>query len=280
MADNPTVTIWIIDREGTTSRRCEAALRQAGWVVKTAASAAEVKPPVDAIVLAGDLTAVGKLREQPVCRTTPIVLVISLDRSRWSPTFQDESAFDTDALLDMPVDAAALVSRLRGILDARAAASPAAPPSAFRDVIQRAIANEEEAERFYRQAASASHVPTTRAVLEDLASEEHGHRQILLEFLAGKWTFVPAPEAPGSVVETLGTPEFTPDMLPADAFLLAAKKEKLAAEFYENWASLCSPGQEREILLGLAGMERNHKKRVEDLFTNASFPEDFFEAAP
>ena len=89
-----------------------------------------------------------------------------------------------------------------------------------------------------------------------------------------------SPDAPGAVVETLGTPDFTPDMSPADAFLLAAKKEKLAAEFYENWAGLCSPGQEREILLGLAGMERNHKKRVEDLFTNASFPEDFFEAAP
>ena len=41
MADNPTVTIWIIDREGTTSSRCEAALRQAGWAVRTAASAAE-----------------------------------------------------------------------------------------------------------------------------------------------------------------------------------------------------------------------------------------------
>jgi rubrerythrin len=277
MADNPTVTIWIIDREGTTSRRCEAALRQAGWAVKLAASAAEVKPPVDAVVLAGDLSAVGKLREQPACRTTPIVLVISLDRSRWGPTFQDEAAFDADALLDTPVDSAALVARLRGILDARAAASPAAPLPAFRDVIQRAVANEEAAERFYRQAASASGVPATRAVLEDLALEEQGHRRLLLEFLEGKRAFLSAPEAIGSVVETFGTPDLTPDLLPADAFLLAARKEKLAAEFYQNWAHLCPPGPERDLLLGLADMERRHKKRVEDLFVTASFPEDFFE---
>jgi len=280
MADNAAVTIWIIDREGTTSRRCEAALREGGWAVKVAASAAEVKPPADAIVLAGDLAAVGKLRERPAFRSTPIALVTSLDRSGWDRTFQDETALDADALLDVPVDAAALVTRLRGILDARRAASPAAAPSAFRDVIRRAIANEEAAERFYRQAASASRVPATRAVLEDLAREEQGHRQALLEFLEGKRTFVSMPETPSSVVETFGTPELTPDLSPADAFLLAARKEKLAAEFYENWANLYPPGPERDLLLGLAGMERRHKKHVEDLFTSASFPEDFFEAAP
>jgi rubrerythrin len=277
MADNAAATIWIIDREGTTSRRCEAALREAGWAVEVAASAVEVKPPVDAIVLAGDLDAVGTLREQPGCRSAPIALVISLDRSRWDRTFQDETALDADALLDVPVDADALVRRLRGILDARQAASPAGPPTAFRDVIQRAVANEEAAERFYLQAASASQVPATRSVLEDLAREERGHRQVLLEFLEGKRTLISAPEAPGSVVETFGTPELTPDLSPPDAFLLAARKEKLAAEFYENWAHLCPPGPERDLLMGLAGMERRHKQRVEDLFVTASFPEDFFE---
>ena len=62
-------------------------------------------------------------------------------------------------------------------------------------------------------------------------------------------------------------------MSPADAFLLAANKEKLAVEMYENWAKLYPEGAERELLLQLAEVERAHKAKVEAMFTNAAFPE-------
>ena len=40
-----------------------------------------------------------------------------------------------------------------------------------------------------------------------------------------------------------------------DAFLLAARKEKLAADFYDDWAGLYPPGPERELLRSLAKTE-------------------------
>jgi rubrerythrin len=274
MAERTAVTIWIVDPRKRESARCREALRAEGWHVKVAASASGVKGHADAVVLVDDLAAVDGIRSQPSLRSVPIVLVISLDRSGWDRTFHDETAFRVEALLDLPVDTAALAKRLRGILDASRPAEQAVPS---REILRRAMANEEAAERFYRKAASASKDPATRLVLEDLASDEGEHRRKLLEFLEGKRPFVSAPVAPSSVVEKFGVPELTPDLSPADAFLLAARKEKLAADFYEDWAELHPPGPERELLLKLADMERRHKAHVEELFVNASFPEDFHE---
>jgi rubrerythrin len=62
-------------------------------------------------------------------------------------------------------------------------------------------------------------------------------------------------------------------MQPADAFLLAANKERLSARMYENWAALYEDGPERDLLLRLADMERQHLAHVEAMFSNAAFPE-------
>jgi rubrerythrin len=274
MAEPASVTIWIVDAQKSESARCQDALHAEGWRVKVVASASRVKGRADAVVLVNDLAAVDGIREQPSLGSVPIVLVISLDRSGWDRTFNDETAFRVDALLDLPVDTTALVRRLRGILEA---SRPAKQPVPSREILRRAIAGEEESERFYRKAASVSTDPATRMVLEDLASEEGEHRRTLLEFLEGKRPFVSAPEAPSSVAEAFGVPELTPDLLPADAFLLAARKEKLAADFYEAWAGLYPPGPEQDLLRNLADMERRHKAHIEELFINASFPEDFHE---
>ena len=277
MVDKTAVTIWIVDPSGQTAAACGEALARKGWTLKQAASLDEVHPPAAAVVLVGELAAVELIRQHPDLSAVPVVLLESLDRSGWDRTFADETAFQVDALLDVPVDAGALAERLAGILSARGAVRAEAPPTAFRDIIRRAVDNEEAAERFYRQAAAATTDPVTKGVLEDLAGEEKDHKQSLLDFLEGRRPIPGGVTAPGSVVETFGTPEFTSDLTPADAFLLAARKEKLAAEFYANWAKLCPPGPERDLLLALADVERRHKRHVEDLFTNASFPENFYE---
>jgi len=62
-------------------------------------------------------------------------------------------------------------------------------------------------------------------------------------------------------------------MSPADAFLLAAKKERLAMQMYRNWAALYAAGPERDLLLRLAEMERQHQAHVEAMFSDAAFPE-------
>ena len=76
-----------------------------------------------------------------------------------------------------------------------------------------------------------------------------------------------------TLVEAFGTPPFGTGISAADAFLLAANKERLAMEFYANWAKLYPEGEQRQLLLHLSEVERGHKARVEAMFTNAAFPE-------
>ena len=140
-------------------------------------------------------------------------------------------------------------------------------------IVARAIANEESSAAFYRQAAGRVSDLVTREALEGLMRDEIDHKRILEEFRSGARPLPAGNTSGGSLVESLGSPDFTTEMSPADAFLLAARKEKLAVEFYENWAKLYADGPERELLLKLAEVERRHKAKVEDLFTNAAFPE-------
>ncbi|MEI7899217.1 MAG: ferritin family protein [bacterium] len=155
--------------------------------------------------------------------------------------------------------------------DSRATLEPAATEMDV--ILARAIVNEESSAAFYRQAAKRMSDPVTREALEGLMRDEIEHKHLIEEFRSG---VRPLPEGNtfgGSLVESLGSPDFTADLSPSDAFLLAAKKEKLAVEFYEAWAKLYPGGPERDLLLSLAEVERRHKVKVEELFTNAAFPE-------
>ena len=103
--------------------------------------------------------------------------------------------------------------------------------------------------------------------------DEAEHKHLIEEFKSGARPLPQGTTSGGSLAETMGTPGFSEDMTPADAFLLAARKEKLAVELYENWAKLYPEGDERDLLLRLAEIERRHKVRVEAMFSNAAFPE-------
>ncbi len=140
-------------------------------------------------------------------------------------------------------------------------------------ILDRAIVNEESAAAFYRQAAARVSDPVTRDALEGLMRDEVEHKHLIEEFRSGARPLPDGNSSGGSLVEILGTPDFTADMSPSAAFLLAAKKEKSAVEFYENWAGLYPVGPERKLLLSLADVERRHKLKVEELYANAAFPE-------
>jgi rubrerythrin len=140
-------------------------------------------------------------------------------------------------------------------------------------ILGRAIANEESASSFYRHAAERVRDPVTRNDLLALMRDEDEHKRLLEEFRSGARPLPEGTVSGGSLVESLGTPDFTPDMSPQDAFLLAAMKEKSAVDFYESWARMYPAGPEHDLLMGLADIERRHKEKVESLFANAAFPE-------
>jgi DNA-binding response OmpR family regulator len=276
-------TILIIDVTTTHAAAGLAkALEAAKFQVQTLSDPAKAKAAAadaDAIVLAastGQLaTALPQATALRGSRRTPILLATDLATSHWDETFGMPEALDVDALLGLPIDTAAMVQRIEGILEARASVGPHAPVPGMKAIIERAIANEEAAEAFYRRAAAAVGDPETKEILSRLADEEKEHRDLLVEFRRGSRPLPPSPSVPPSLVDSLGCPNFTPDLKPPDAFLLAACKERLAVRFYEDWAKLYPPGAERELLDELAGVERRHQEHVEGMFSNASFPESW-----
>jgi rubrerythrin len=273
-------TVLIIDVKVEAGAALRAALEARGFQVEVLPGPEKAKAAArraDAIILAahvGDLASIlpatARLRGRwPV----PLVLVTTFERTGWDEVAGAREAFDVDALLGLPVDAQAAVNRIEGLLQSRAQAGSRRQGIDMKTILDQAIANEEAAEAFYLRAARAVATRESKDALDQLAKDERGHKQLLLDFRTGRRPLPAAPDAPTHLVDSLGAPDVTADLNPADAFLVAARKEKLAVKFYEDWAKLYPPGPERELLAKLAGMERQHQTRVEGMFANAAFPE-------
>jgi len=265
--------VYFVGEEPACYERFQEAVQLKGWAAEYCEDMSKVGEDAVAVVVVGDLGSTIR----PRLGNTPVLLLASLDRSGWDRTFSDERALGADALLDLNVRPETLVKRIEGILAARDDVSKGGVQIEFGDILGRAICTEEAAEAFYRRAAAAVKTPDAKDVLEMLADQEAEHKQTLLDFRDGKRELPSEWTAATSVLETFGTPKITPDLSPADAFLLAARKEKLAVQFYEDWADLYPEGPEKEILKKLANTEREHQRSVENMFVNASFPEDYFE---
>jgi DNA-binding response OmpR family regulator len=269
--------IIVVDTVGDSLATLRQALGDAGWEVVVEEALECCVAPADAIVFATDAVGLARsLGQVQAVRTAsgmPIILIIDLDRSGWDRTFSAPEALSADALLDKPVNGHALVQRLRGILAARAAAREVAPGPDEAALFDQALANEEAAAAFYRRAAQSVARADTREALEALGRDEEEHERLLREFRSGARALPTGSTHDGALVETWGVPAFSPEMTPADAFLLAAQKERLAIALYENWAQLYPPGPDRDLLLRFAEVERRHKEHVEAMFSNAAFPE-------
>jgi len=274
--------ILIIDPTGRIAAGLAKALAAGKFNVQTLSDPAKAKKAAadaDAIVLAANTgtlaTALPKTTTLRGNRKTPILLATDLATSHWDETFGVPEALDVDALFGLPIDTNAMVRRIENLLEARASVGTLAPAPGMKAILERAIANEEAAEAFYRRAAASVRDPETKEAINQLADEEKDHKRLLEEFRSGIRPLPLSPSVPPSLVDSLGCPNFTPDLKPPDAFLLAACKERLAVRFYEDWAKLYPPGPERDLLEGLAGVERRHQEHVEGMFTNASFPESW-----
>ncbi len=271
-------TILVVDTVGGSRQAIEQALRGAGWDVVILDDPLDCcTAPADAIVVAADGPGLARV-EQGIARVReqsniPVILITDLDRSGWDRTAAAAGGLKVDAVLDAPVNSHALVARLEGILGAREDARQLVASSGMEALLGRAIASEEASTEFYRKAAERVSSPDVRDVLEMLAQDEQEHRRALEDFRDGRRPLPSGSPVTWALAEAFGTPRFSADMLPADAFLLAANKERLSMQMYENWSALYGDGTERDLLLRLADMERQHLAHVEAMFSNAAFPE-------
>ena len=141
-------------------------------------------------------------------------------------------------------------------------------------IISTAIDREVEAYTFYRSVADRVKDSSLKSLFAELADEEKKHREFLQGFLtkdAGKMKFTAGHDY--KVGDSLPTPPLTADLKPLDGLVLAIKKELEAMQTYTRLAKAAGDTETQLLFSQLANMERSHKARLEDIYTNMAFPE-------
>jgi rubrerythrin len=149
----------------------------------------------------------------------------------------------------------------------------------FDRIMLDAINEEIMAREFYKAVAAKMKDPNVRAIFDGFSREEEGHRIKLEEFRFNPKAVVEFEKIPGDykVAEAEDRPKLSFDMSPKDAFQLAMKKEQQAMETYLDLAAQCTDNEFKKLYEELAGMEKGHKRQLEELFINVAYPEDWGE---
>lgn len=144
-----------------------------------------------------------------------------------------------------------------------------------REVLEFAIQAEINANAFYMDAAQKiSGNPELKIIFEDLAAEEAKHEMFLKNFLEGGTAdFVMEEVEDYGVSETIERPELSTNMNFADAIALAVKNEEDAMAMYNRLAVSAPNAEDKKLFYELEKMEAQHKVRLEEIFTNASYGE-------
>ena len=147
-------------------------------------------------------------------------------------------------------------------------------PEDAKKILSLAIDREVEAYTFYRNVADKVKDKALKSLFDELAGEEKKHREFLQGFLAkdvSKMKFAAGHDY--KVGDTLPSPKLTMDLKPLDGLVLAIKKELDAMQMYTQFAKAAADVEIQLLFTQLANMERGHKARLEDIYTNMAFPE-------
>jgi len=63
------------------------------------------------------------------------------------------------------------------------------------------------------------------------------------------------------------------DLKPLEGLQVAIKREEEAMQMYEQFAAASTDADQKKTFEELAKMERGHKARLEDIYTNSAFSE-------
>ena len=142
-------------------------------------------------------------------------------------------------------------------------------------IIATAIDREVESYTFYHGIADKVKDKILKDLFAELAGEEKKHREFLQGMLTkdiSKMKFDPSHDY--KVGDTLPSPKLSADMKPLEGLVIAIKKELEAMQMYTQLAKLATDTETQFLFSQLANMERGHKARLEDLYTNMAFPEN------
>jgi len=148
----------------------------------------------------------------------------------------------------------------------------------YKKIISNAVNAEVEAFTFYSTVSGKTKDPLIRKLFKDLAKEESKHKRMLEGFLKkgpGKMHFSESNDY--KIGDALSTPALTLDLKPVDGILIAIKKELEAMQMYTQLANASTDREQKGLFRELASMERGHKKKLEDIYTDMAYPENWFE---
>jgi rubrerythrin len=137
-------------------------------------------------------------------------------------------------------------------------------PSTVEEILDYAIAREQEAHDGYMDLAKSVTRPWMREVFEGFAKEEAGHKKKLLaikdgKLMAGSATKVVDLKIGDYLVEI----DKSADLNYQQALILAMKKEKAAFKMYSDLAARITDPGVQSVFLMLAQEEAKHKLRFE-----------------
>jgi rubrerythrin len=128
------------------------------------------------------------------------------------------------------------------------------------DILEFAIAREEESHQFYASLSTRMERPWMQDVFEQFAQEELGHKAKLQRVREGKRLLsVEAKVLDLKIADYLVTGEVSEDMDYQQALIVAMKKEKAAFKLYTDLAGRVDDAVLKSMFLGLAQEEARHK---------------------
>lgn len=143
------------------------------------------------------------------------------------------------------------------------------------EILDFAIGEEQSAADFYTNLAEQVNSSSIRKMFLEFSEEELQHKNKLENIKMGSIEYLPTED-----VVDLGLGEILVDVAPTsgmdyqDALILAMKKEKAAYMMYTRLAGVASDPVIRDLLMGLANQEANHKLRFEIEYDEHVLTED------
>ncbi len=143
------------------------------------------------------------------------------------------------------------------------------------EILDFAIAAEEEARDFYLDLSKKVDKPWMKKTFADFAEEEAGHKKKLLAVKSGKILLHAEEKVTAlKIADYLADVEILPDMDYRQALVVAMKNEKAAFRLYTDLARTVDDAALRDTFLGLAQEEAKHKLQFEIEYDDAVFQTD------
>ncbi len=146
----------------------------------------------------------------------------------------------------------------------------------FKEIIEFAIGNENEASEFYEDVSNKVKNTQLKDMFMRFANDEKNHSKLLQNYLSkSPESFHFKKSVDYKFSESVDKPKLSLQMHPADAFALAMKNEEEAVQLYTELAGFSEDPMIQKTFHELAEMERGHKLKMEKAFKDITFSPDW-----